>query len=58
MIGSGMTKENVADYYPAADGFIVGSTFRQGGEFLGPLDPDRLKGFMEAYRLLKEGNWR
>ena len=32
-----------------ADGFIVGSTFRQAGEFLGALDPQRLNAFVRAF---------
>jgi membrane complex biogenesis BtpA family protein len=50
VIGSGMTPENIKLYYPRADGFIVGSTFRQDGDFLGVLDPKRLAGFMQVFR--------
>ena len=50
LIGSGMTAENIGSYLPLADGFIVGSTFRQAGEFLGNLDPKRLNEFMAAFR--------
>jgi membrane complex biogenesis BtpA family protein len=50
LIGSGMTHENIKTYFPLADGFIVGSTFREGGRFLGALDPSRLKVFMKAFR--------
>jgi membrane complex biogenesis BtpA family protein len=52
VIGSGMTPENIQTYYPLADGFIVGSTFRQDGRFLGELDPKRLGAFMKAFRNL------
>jgi uncharacterized protein len=49
LIGSGMTAENIKTYYPLADGFIVGSTFREGGRFLGMLEPERLRAFVEAF---------
>ena len=50
IIGSGMTPENIERYYSLADGFIVGSTFRQNGQFLGALEPKRLTEFMKAFR--------
>ena len=50
LIGSGMTPENIATYLPLADIFIVGSTLREGGEFLGRLDPPRLDRFVQAFR--------
>jgi membrane complex biogenesis BtpA family protein len=53
IIGSGMTGQNIEKHFPFADGFIVGSTFREGGQFLGKLDPDRLKGFMRVWRRLR-----
>jgi predicted TIM-barrel enzyme len=53
LIGSGMTPENIPTYYPLADGFIVGSTFRQDARFLGALDPKRLGEFMAVLRGLK-----
>jgi membrane complex biogenesis BtpA family protein len=54
IIGSGMTPENIKTYYPLADGFIVGSTFREDGRFLGQLDPKRLASFMRIFRKLRE----
>jgi uncharacterized protein len=53
LIGSGMTPENIRTYYPLADGFIVGSTFREGGRFLGSLEPKRLEAFMKVLRRLR-----
>jgi len=55
IIGSGMTPENIGDFYPVADGFIVGSTFRRDGDFLGELDPARLKKFADAFRKPRKG---
>lgn len=49
LIGSGMTVENIAEYLPLADGFIVGSYFRKGGKFLETLEPERLKKFMNVF---------
>ncbi len=53
LIGSGMDCDNLSRYFPAADGFIVGSTFRNKGQFLEKLCPDRLEVFMEEFRRLK-----
>ena len=50
IIGSGMKPENIERFYPVADGFIVGSTLRKDGDFLGDLDPARLKTFTDAFR--------
>src|SRR6187401_3153289 len=49
LIGSGMTAENIQDYLPLADGFIVGSYFRTDGKFLEKLEPERLNKFMEVF---------
>lgn len=49
LIGSGMTAENIQEYLPLADGFIVGSYFRKDGKFLEILEPERLSKFMKAF---------
>ena len=49
LIGSGMTAENIQEYLPLADGFIVGSYFRKDGKFLEPLEPERLHLFMKGF---------
>ena len=54
LIGSGMTPENIAQYLPLADGFIVGSYFRKDGKFLERLEPERLDRFMKAFRAERE----
>ncbi len=54
VIGSGMTPDNISSFYPVADGFIVGSTLRKNGDFLGQLDPERLEKFTSALRKLKK----
>lgn len=49
LVGSGMTAENIAEYLPLADGFIIGSYFRRGGKFLEKLEPERLQAFMNVF---------
>jgi len=49
LIGSGMTAENIQEYLPLADGFIVGSYFRKDGKFLEKLDPARLHQFLDVF---------
>jgi uncharacterized protein len=53
LIGSGMTPQNIRSCFNLADGFIVGSTFREDGKFLGQLDRKRLEAFMKVFRALK-----
>lgn len=52
-VGSGMTPENLDRFLPHADGFIVGSTFRKDGAFLGRLEPDRLRRFVDRFRAVR-----
>lgn len=56
LIGSGMTPENIHEYFPLADGFIVGSCFRKGGKFLETLEPERLDKFMQAFIAARESS--
>lgn len=49
-IGSGMTPSNIRCYTPKADAFIVGSTFREGGDYRKHLDPARLDSFMVEWQ--------
>ncbi|HKJ16528.1 MAG TPA: BtpA/SgcQ family protein [Xanthomonadales bacterium] len=49
LIGSGMTPENVDQMVPMADAFIVGSTFRNDGQYLEKLNPGRLQRFVDAF---------
>jgi uncharacterized protein len=54
LIGSGMTKDNIKNYLPLADIFIVGSTFRKDGKFLEIIDQERLKEFMSEFKNLRD----
>lgn len=46
LVGSGLTADNIAQYLPLADAFIVGSWFKKGGHWMGALDPGRVRQFM------------
>jgi membrane complex biogenesis BtpA family protein len=48
-LGSGLTTDNVAQYYPLADGFIVGSFFKRDGRWSETVDPRRVEQFMSRY---------
>ena len=51
-LGSGVTAANLKQFYAAADGFIVGSEFKQGGHWSGAVDPLRVERFLAAYAKL------
>ena len=55
LIGSGMNANNITEYLPLADGFIVGSYFRKDGKFLEKLEPGRLNRFMELFVSERKG---
>lgn len=50
LVGSGMTPTNLPSLWPHADGFIVGSFFKQQGQARGAVDPQRVREFVEACR--------
>ncbi|MEZ6183646.1 MAG: BtpA/SgcQ family protein [Planctomycetota bacterium] len=50
LIGSGLSAENAAQLAPCCDGAIVASAARQGGKAGAPLDPDRARAVVEAFR--------
>lgn len=51
-LGSGVTAQNLARYYGAADGFIIGSHFKVDGLWSNTVDPKRVAKFMAAYARL------
>lgn len=51
-LGSGVTAANLKSFYAAADGFIVGSEFKQNGHWAGAVDARRAEKFMAAHRKL------
>ena len=55
LLGSGVTPENVAEFYDAADGFIVGSYFKERGLWSNTVEPARVERMMEAVRRLGSG---
>jgi membrane complex biogenesis BtpA family protein len=48
MVGSGVNPDNVDDIFRVADGVIVASYLKQDGVWWNPVDPDRLRRFMQA----------
>jgi membrane complex biogenesis BtpA family protein len=51
-LGSGVTAANLKQFFATADGFIVGSEFKQGGHWSRAVDPKRVAGFMAAHAQL------
>ena len=51
-LGSGISADNLAHYYPLADGFIVGSYFKTDGRWDESVDRRRVERFMSAYQAL------
>jgi membrane complex biogenesis BtpA family protein len=52
-LGSGVTAQNLARYYPVADGFIVGSHFKKDGLWSNTADPKRIARFMAVHVRLR-----
>ena len=53
-IGSGLTAENLPEYWPHAEIFIVGSTLKRDGLWSNTIDRDRVEQFMSVVRRLRE----
>ncbi|WP_115862463.1 BtpA/SgcQ family protein [Halorussus litoreus] len=48
LVGSGATAENVADLLAVADGVVVGTALKEGGETTNPVDQDRVAAVVAA----------
>ena len=53
-IGSGITADNLSEYWDYASGFIVGSHFKEGGYWKNPISGEHLNMFMEKVKLLRK----
>jgi uncharacterized protein len=58
LLGSGVTPENVSEFFDDADGFIVGSYFKEGGLWSNTVEPARVRSLTEAVRALRDGERR
>lgn len=52
-LGSGITQNNVAEFYNDADGFIIGSAFKLDGLWSNTVDPARVASFLEALQRVR-----
>ena len=48
LLGSGVTLENIQAYLPLADGFIVGTSLKKGGQIHQPVEPKRVAALARA----------
>ena len=53
LIGSGINNKNITKYWPLADGFIVGSSFKIDGNWMNPVDSDNVSDFMKVVNKLR-----
>lgn len=54
LIGSGLTVTNLDKYFEYADGFIVGSSFKQKGDWKNEIDYEKVSEFVELYKNLNK----
>ncbi len=53
LVGSGITDDNLADYWAAADAFIVGSSIKEDGLWSNPIDDARVALLMTQVKELR-----
>jgi len=53
LIGSGITNDNISEYWPFANAFIIGSHFKEDGYWMNPISDKRLTVFMEKVEFLR-----
>lgn len=54
LIGSGVTKSNLKNYFSMANGIIIGSHFKEDGYWKNDLSIDRIQKFMDHVKELRE----
>jgi uncharacterized protein len=50
LLGSGIEVKNIAEFYQAADGFIIGSYFKTDGHWANAVDAKQVEGLIEIVR--------
>jgi uncharacterized protein len=50
LLGSGVTIDNLRDFLPLADGFIVGSSLKAKGKLSNPVDAKRVAALVRAFK--------
>jgi uncharacterized protein len=50
LLGSGISADNIADYYAIADGFIIGSSLKADGHWANPVELSRVERLMSEMR--------
>jgi uncharacterized protein len=50
LVGSGVTKDNILEILKRTNGVIVASSLKEGGVWWNPVEPARVKAFVEAAR--------
>ena len=53
ILGSGISADNITDFYSEADGFIVGTAFKVDGLWSNTVDPSRVAKFMSLVSKLR-----
>jgi uncharacterized protein len=53
ILGSGITSENISNFYESSDAFIIGSYFKENGYWENPIDPNRINKFLKAIEQIK-----
>ncbi|QIA06349.1 BtpA/SgcQ family protein [Draconibacterium halophilum] len=56
IIGSGITVKNIADYWPYADAYIVGSSFKYDGDWQNEVELQSVQAFMVRVQDLRNSN--
>jgi membrane complex biogenesis BtpA family protein len=56
IIGSGISLDNVNDYFQICDGFIVGSYFKEKGNWQNSVDKKRVTKFIQKIETLRKNN--
>jgi uncharacterized protein len=53
LIGSGLTADNIAEFAPFADGFIIGSAMKENGQWDAPVSDEAVARVVEAVRQVR-----
>lgn len=56
LVGSGITMDNLAEFWPLADAFIVGSHFKEDGLWSRPISTSRVQSFMQQVNNLRQSS--